>query len=311
MKSSAKTTDPAATLGQRLADGEAILLDGGLATRLEDRGVDLSGHLWSARIMLTDPDAIVAAQRDFLEAGAQVVTTVSYQASHVGFAQLGLDPSEVDRVLRADARRAREVSQQWHAEHPSAGQAPLVVGSIGPYGAMLNDGSEYRGDYDVSVAVLREFHARRLEVLAAECDLLAFETVPQLREVEAVLSLLDDAPLPVWLSVSAHGQQLRSGESAETAFRMAAEVPAVIAVGVNCIDPADADGLVRLAADASGKPAVVYPNSGESWFDGEWSGTATAPADVRDWVAAGARIVGGCCRVTPTHIRAMAASLGR
>ncbi len=299
-------------LADRLQQGEVILLDGGLATRLEDAGTDLSGHLWSARIMLSDPAAIAAAQRDFLDAGADVVTTTSYQASHRGFAQLGMSALEVDELLRVDARRARAVAQAWQADQPSTLRRDiLVVGSIGPYGAMLADGSEYRGDYDVSSAALRDFHARRLEVLAAECDLLAFETLPALREVEAVLSLLDSIPVPVWLSVSAAGTRLRSGESAAEAFAMAADSPNVVAVGANCIDPADAANLASLAAALGRKPAVIYPNSGESWDGSEWSGTASAPADVIDWAARGAQLVGGCCRVTPEHIHAMAVSLGR
>jgi homocysteine S-methyltransferase len=296
-------------LSDRLA-ADVLLLDGGMATRLEDRGVDLSGHLWSARVMLANPEAIAAAQRDFLAAGAQVVTTASYQASAAGFATLGLTSAQVADVLRADARRARLVAQEWQDESGAA-EPVLVVGSVGPYGAMLHDGSEYRGDYDVPVGQLRDFHARRLEVLADECDVLALETIPQLREVEALLELVGDLGVPAWLSVSAAGDRLRSGEPAADAFAMAAGVPGVVAVGANCIDPADATALVRLAADASGLPAVIYPNSGESWTGRAWSGDPTAPTDVTAWVAAGAGIVGGCCRVTPDHIAAMASSLGR
>lgn len=307
---------PAARLRERLA-GEVLLLDGGLATRLEDRGVDLSGHLWSARVMLDEPEQIAAAQRDFLAAGAQVVTTASYQASTAGFATLGLSPAEVDGLLVADARRARAVAQQWQAEHGAGGSAGatgevLVVGSVGPYGAMLNDGSEYRGDYDVPVSELRRFHARRLEVLAAECDLLAVETIPQLRELEALLGLIDGLGVPVWIAVSAAGDRLRSGEPVDEAFAMVAGVDEVVAVGANCIDPVDAVLLVESAVEsAAGLPAVVYPNSGEAWDAGVWSGQPAAPGDVTEWLSAGARIVGGCCRVTPHHIAAMARSLGR
>lgn len=300
------STGAVARLRERLAS-EVLLLDGGLATRLEDRGVDLSGHLWSARIMLEDPAQIAGAQRDFLLAGAQVVTTATYQASHQGFAAVGLDAGEVDALLVADARSARQVAVEW----ADADGDVLVVGSIGPYGAMLNDGSEYRGDYDVPSADLREFHARRIEVLAAECDVLALETIPQLREVEALLELVDGLGVPAWLSVSAVGDRLRSGEPAVEAFAMAAGVDEVVAVGANCIDPVDAVVLAGLAAAESGQPAVVYPNSGESWTGGAWSGDPTAPTDVTDWVDAGAGIVGGCCRVTPDHIAAMARSLGR
>lgn len=294
-------------LASRLRAGDVIVLDGGLATTLESRGVDISGHLWSARVMLEAPDDIAAAQRDFLAAGAQVVTTSSYQASHAGFARIGLSPRQVDDLLRTDARRARDMAGEWQASHPHS--PPIaVVASIGPYGAALADGSEYRGDYDVSATALRDFHAPRLDVLASECDVFACETVPQAREAEVLLALLDEFGLPSWLSVSAVGDQLRSGEPAADVFAMAATVPSVLAVGANCIHPSDAALLAGLASSNSGKPAVVYPNSGEDWHDGQWYGSGAA-SDVALWLGSGARMVGGCCRVTPDDIAAVASAV--
>lgn len=294
-------------LAARLRAGDVVVLDGGLATTLETRGVDISGHLWSARVMLEAPEAIAAAQRDFLAAGAQVVTTSSYQASHAGFGHVGLSADQVDALLRTDARRAREVAARWQNEHPSS--PPIaVVASIGPYGAALADGSEYRGDYDVPAAALRDFHARRLAVLADECDIFACETIPQLAETEVLLELLAEFDVPAWLSVSAVGDRLRSGEPAAEAFAMAADVPAVVAAGANCIHPRDAADLAHLASTRSGKPAVIYPNSGEDWQDGAWHGDGVV-AEVDAWLDAGARLVGGCCRVTPADIATVAAAV--
>jgi homocysteine S-methyltransferase len=274
-----------------------VVLDGGLATELERRGNDLSSALWSARLLTDDPDEIVAAHRAFYEAGAEVAITASYQVS---YERLG---NEADMLLRRSVELARRAGPGW------------VAASVGPYGAMLADGSEYRGDYGLSVAELRRFHRRRLGVLAeAGADVLAVETIPCLPEVEAVLAELDDLGAPAWLSLSCAGIRTRAGEPVEEGFAMAGDCAAVFAVGVNCTAPADVSELVGLAVTRSGKVAVAYPNSGEGWDATRrgWSGnSAFDPGAVQAWVGAGARLVGGCCRVRPSDIAQVADTIGR
>jgi len=270
-----------------------VVLDGGLATELERRGHDLSSRLWSARLLRDDPEAIVGVHRAYARAGAEVVTSASYQAS---FEELGAD-AEV--LMRRSVALAGEAGATW------------VAASVGPYGAMLADGSEYRGDYAMTVAQLRAWHRPRLEVLAsAGADVLAVETIPCLAEAEAVCAELDELDVPAWLSITCSGTATRAGEPAADAFAMARDCAAVIAVGVNCTAPADAHDLVALAAQISAKPVVAYPNSGETWdaVAREWTGArALTPDAVSDWIGVGARLVGGCCRVRPEDIEEIAA----
>jgi homocysteine S-methyltransferase len=284
-----------------LADGP-VVLDGGLATLLEARGHDLSSDLWSARLLTDAPEAIVAAHAEFFDAGAQVATTASYQASFAGFASLGLDAAQAADLMRLSvslARRARD-------EHRPDG---WVAASMGPYGAYLADGSEYRGDYDLDVAGLREFHRPRLDVLAAAgADVLAVETIPCLAEVEAVCAELDGSGLTAWLSLSADGDRTREGEPLAQAWAMAADVAEIVAVGVNCCAP---DDVVPALTGATG-PLVAYPNSGQGWdaVRRTWTGESAFDAGaVDDWLAAGARLVGGCCRVGPADIARVAAGV--
>ncbi|MDZ5662101.1 homocysteine S-methyltransferase [Nocardioides sp. S-58] len=284
-----------------------VVLDGGLATLLERHGHDLSSHLWSARLLRDDPAAIEDAHREFFAAGAEVATTASYQVSFEGFGTEGVDRGEVERLLRRSVALAA-------AARDEAAPGGWVAASVGPYGAVLADGSEYRGDYGLDVAALRAFHRPRLDVLAstvgAGADVLAVETVPCLAEVEAVLAELDGSGVPAWLSLSASEGRTRAGEPLEEAFAMAADVAEVLAVGVNCTTPADTGAAVEAAG--AHKPAVVYPNSGQSW-DAEvraWTGrSAFHPEDVSAWVAAGARLVGGCCRVGPEDIASLREAL--
>jgi homocysteine S-methyltransferase len=283
-----------------------LVLDGGLATELERQGHDLSSELWSARVLADDPAAVVAAHRSFFAAGAQVATTASYQVSAEGFARVGQDGLAVSRLLRRSVRLAREAADEVDG-------GAWVAGSVGPYGAARADGSEYRGDYGLDVAELRRWHHFGVRVLAdAGPDVLALETVPCLAEAEALLREVEDLGLPCWLSLTCVGDRTRAGEPAAEAFAMAADVDAVVAVGVNCLDPADAGPLVRLAGALSGKPVVVYPNSGERWDAAarRWFGPATDLAGaVPGWLDDGAALVGGCCRVSPDTIAAIAAEV--
>ena len=281
-----------------------VVLDGGLATQLEAQGHKLDSALWSARLLHEDPDAIVQAHLAYFAAGAQVATTASYQASMDGFVHAGMTPAEAQKLIKRSVRLAEQARANCQDDHDR-----WIAGSVGPYGAALADGSEYRGDYDLSVQELRKWHRPRIELLAeVGVDVLALETIQCLVEVEALLAEIDGSGQPCWLSVTCAGDRTRAGEPVEEAFALARDVEETIAVGANCIDPAGASALARIASQAAGKPVVIYPNSGERWdaVTRAWMGPATFQAeDVRDWVTGGARLVGGCCRVGPTQIEAI------
>jgi homocysteine S-methyltransferase len=301
---SGANSGPAGTFAAALAAGP-LVLDGGLATELESRGHDLSGDLWSARLLATDPDAVTAAHLAYYRAGARVATTASYQASLPGFAAAGIDPD----TARALMQRSVSLADRARAEMDSP--VPLfVAASVGPYGAPLADGSEYTGDYDLGVRALRAFHRPRLELLAeAGADVLALETLPCLAEVEALLLELERLDgVQAWLSLSCAGGLTRRREDPAEAFAMARDARGVVAVGVNCTAPRDIAALLPVAG-AAGRPVLVYPNSGEGWDARRrtWTGTAAfTPEQVQGWLAAGVAAVGGCCRVGPADIAEVA-----
>jgi homocysteine S-methyltransferase len=281
-----------------------VVLDGGLSNQLVAAGHDLSDRLWSARLLRDDPSAIVAAHRAYFEAGADIATTASYQASFLGF---GDDTPE---LLRRSVRLARQASFQ-----ASVDRRLWVAASVGPYGAVLADGSEYRGRYGLSGSELVDFHRPRVELLAsASPDVLALETIPDLDEAEALLTVVADIDIPVWLSFSISGSFTRAGQPLAEAFASVRDVPSVLAVGINCCDPLDAAAAVPLAAAVSGKPVVVYPNSGEGWdpVTRSWDGHRTFdPSVVPSWIRDGALLVGGCCQLGPSDITAIASRVPR
>lgn len=280
------------------ASDRLILLDGGMSNALEERGHDLSDALWSARLLRDDPAEIAAVHRAYYEAGAMVATTASYQASVVGFERAGVGRPEAERLITSSVRIAREVRDEFPGR--------LVAASVGPYGAMLADGSEYRGRYGVPASVLRDFHGPRLELLIeAGPDLLAVETIPDTDEAEVLAALLAELDFPAWFSYSIDGAHTRAGQPLRDAFAIAA-IDQVVAVGINCCRPADVLPAVETAVAVTGRPAVAYPNRGESWDAAarQWIGDGTRPATfARDWLAAGATYIGGCCRVGPDDIR--------
>jgi homocysteine S-methyltransferase len=296
--------------------GERIVLDGGLATQLEAQGADLSDALWSARLLVEDPAAIVEAHLAYYRAGARVATTASYQATFEGFTERGIGREDAERLLRRSVELASQARDRVAAEAPG-GPARFVAASIGPYGAMLADGSEYRGRYGLSVAQLTDFHRERLRTLAAtDADTFAVETIPEVEEAAAVAALLSETRgAAAWVSFScADGQRIRSGATIEEAVAAVAAHPAVLAVGVNCTAPEHVPELIGRIVAVTTLPVVVYPNSGEAWDAGgrAWTGTAGTDVDgdaAMGWVARGARLVGGCCRVTPAHIASIAGAI--
>jgi homocysteine S-methyltransferase len=292
-----------------------VVLDGGLATTLAGRGVDLSGPLWSARLLRDDPAAIVAAHRAFLAAGAEVVTTASYQLSAPGLAAVGADPGELADLQSRSVALAREAVA---AERSAAGTAVRVrvAASVGPYGAVLADGSEYRGGYGLTVAALRTFHADRLaSQVAAAPDLLAVETIPSGAELAALAPLLAETGLPAWVAVrpGEDGTTTPEGEPLLDALAPVLAVDTVTAVGVNCCDPGTATRALEVLGAATDRPLVVYPNLGDRWDPaaGRWrSGTDRFDAaTVARWRRAGARLIGGCCGTGPDHLRRLVALL--
>ena len=295
-------------------DSDLVVLDGGFATELERRGHDLSDDLWSARLLRDDPDEVIATHLAFYRAGADVATTASYQASVEGFARHGLTAAEAEGLLRDSVRFARVAASLAEAED---GVRRLIAASIGPYGAVRADGSEYTGDYGVDDAFLRDFHLRRTAVLAdAGADLLAVETVPSEQEVTVLLGVLDELPgtTRAWVSLTCADEgSTRHGEDVSRVFGLAAGSDRIVAVGVNCTAPEHVRGLVEKAVAASGRPAVAYPNSGEGWdaIARSWNGDGAVVdgALARTWVAAGAAYVGGCCRVGSADIGRLAADL--
>lgn len=270
-----------------------VVLDGGLSTQLERHGADFSGRLWTGKALLEKPDVVEQAHRDFVEAGAAIISTASYQISRSGFIAEGMTAADADLALTRSVEIAREATR---------GTGVKVAASVGPYGATLHDGSEYRGNYGVDQATLEDFHRERIRVLAAaKPDYFAVETIPEITEAKAVVAVLAEYPdIPAWVSFSCGDDaHLVSGEKIEDAARAVAALPQLVAIGMNCVPPENVAPLATRIASVTNTPVIGYPNRGGVWDSATktWSGQTpkTLAQWWPEWQAAGVSFVGGCC----------------
>lgn len=293
-----------------LASQPFVLLDGAMATELEARGCNLADSLWSAKVLLENPQLIRDVHLDYFRAGAQVAITASYQATPAGFAARGLDEAQSKALISRSVELARKAREAYLAENPQAGTL-LVAGSVGPYGAFLADGSEYRGDYVRSREVFQDFHRPRVEALLdAGADLLACETLPSFAETAALAALLSDYPSArAWFSFTLRdSEHLSDGTPLREVITLLQGYPQVVAVGINCIALENTTTALAHMQSLTPLPLVVYPNSGEH-YDAQsktWHHHGESCAMLQDylpqWLAAGAKLIGGCCRTTPKDI---------
>lgn len=287
-----------------------VVLDGAMATELEARGCSLADSLWSAKVLLENPQLIADVHLDYYRAGAQVAITASYQATPAGFAARGLDEAQSRQLIGKSVALARQARERYLAENADAGTL-LVAGSVGPWGAFLADGSEYRGDYTRTQAQFADFHRPRVEALLdAGVDLLACETLPSLDEIRALAALLKAYPRArAWFSFTLRdSEHLSDGSPLAEAVAALADNPQVVALGINCIALEQTTAALAHLHTLTGLPLVVYPNSGEqydavtkTWHSPGGHGTCLSDYLPR-WLEAGAKLIGGCCRTTPQDI---------
>jgi homocysteine S-methyltransferase len=288
-----------------------VILDGAMATELEKRGADLNHALWSAKLLTENPTLIKEIHLDYLKAGADIITTSSYQASFTGFAKQGYTFEMSMELLALSSSLAIEAREEAIHMNIIKGPKPLIAASLGPYGATLADGSEYKGKYGLTVEELMSFHRERMRVLLASgVDLLACETIPCKEEAIALIRLLKEfTGAKAWLSFSCRNDsEICDGSDFASSAALANDSESVVAIGVNCTAPQFIGPLIQRGIPSCKKPIIVYPNKGENW-DPVNKCWVPSPEEqdfidlAMSWVAAGVTGIGGCCRTSPEDIR--------
>ncbi len=293
-----------------------LILDGGLSNVLEDQGCDLNHSLWTAKLLANNPETIIEAHLEYLRAGAQCIITSSYQASIPGLMAVGYSREKAKELILKSVELAED-SATIALNSGLINTRPLIAASIGPYGAYLADGSEYHGNYGVSDQVLKDFHDERIDILSdSNADVLACETVPSFQEAKVLSDILCYAGKPAWVSFSCKDKaHLNDGSKIEECVSFFHDHPKVFALGVNCTNPQFISELIqRIKSNTGEKRIIVYPNSGEAYNakSKTWKGLSEPKHFVemsKEWIALGADIIGGCCRIGPEHIQSMSKQL--
>lgn len=293
-----------------------MVIDGSMSTALENLGANLNSKLWTAKALEVSPELVKQVHLDYFKAGADCGITCSYQATIPGLMNNGCTREEAEELIARSVRLFIEARKEWWEEEgEKEGRAwPLCLAGIGPYGAFLADGSEYRGHYGVSDEVLDEFHRRRMEILhEAGADILLIETQPSLHEALLAADIAEELGADYWISFSCKdGKHICEGDLIrDCAKAFAKDHPHCKMIGVNCSKPEYIESLVReLKAGTEGAdlPVGVYPNSGEEYdpVTKTWHGTG----DGKDfgeyalsYMKAGADAVGGCCTTVQKHVQ--------
>lgn len=307
-------------ISENLENRSGIVIDGAMATELEKMGVQTNNELWSATALIENPEAIKAVHKSYFQAGADIAITNTYQANIKEFMKIGLSESESEQLIIKAVKLADQARNEYYRdlsrkERQIRAPHPLIAGSVGPYGAYLADGSEYRGDYSLSQKEFQDFHRSRMELLAqAGVDLFAMETQPNFAETKALVNLLENEfpQQHAWLSFSINDPQtLCDGTLLTEAVEQYNDVEQISAIGVNCTNMENIEATVKNIRAVTTKPIVVYPNNGDI-YDPEtktWAKNESADTFgqlVPAWLQAGANLIGGCCRTTPQDIQEIA-----
>lgn len=297
---------------------QPLIIDGGLSNVLENKGFDLNHKLWTARLLEENPSAIIEAHLAYIQSGAHCITTASYQASILGLVDLGYTEDAARKLIEKSVQLT-ELAIEEAFKAGLINTKPLIAASVGPYGAYLADGSEYRGDYGVANQVLYDFHVERIKILdQSTADILACETIPSFQEASVLSEILAKMETPAWISFSCRDEHhLNDGSTLEQCVSLFKDHPKVVAVGVNCTHPKYISAIIkRIKSLSINKKIIVYPNSGEAYHaeSKTWLGLSSPYSFATmaiEWRRLGADIIGGCCRLGPVQIKEMSELMKR
>ena len=301
-----------ASLEYILEKNQIMVIDGSMSTALEKMGADLNNDLWTAMVLAKQPELVKQVHINYFKAGADCGITCSYQATIPGLMKHGFTQEEAEEMIARSVKLFLEARDEWwQTEGEAAGRAyPLCLAGIGPYGAYLANGSEYKGHYGVSDNVLHDFHRRRMEILyKAGADILLIETQPSLKEALIEAEIAEDLGADYWISFSCMDEaHICEGDRiANCAKALSEDHPHLKMIGVNCTKPEYIASLVKELKSATDLPIAVYPNSGEIYnpIDKTWTHSPFA-LDFEEYalsyMQAGASAVGGCCTTVEKHV---------
>ena len=269
------------------------LLDGSLSYPLENKGINLNTRLWTAQVLIDDPHILSEIHSKYVKCGVDYISTSSYQLSHDALLQLGYRKKEINKIFKRSVDLAVKAVEKKEIE---------IVGSFGPFGSLLADGSEYTGKYKYDDLIIKNYHKNNFEVINNQkLDIILYETIPSLKEIKIILDVIKYSQKKFWISMTCNKNlKLRDNSSLKEACKILSEMDNISVIGVNCIDPLITSDIIKKLKDYSSKKILVYPNSGEKYnsYTKKWDGESSINNElIKDWISLSPDIIGGCCRV--------------
>eukprot|EP01038_Epipyxis_sp_PR26KG_P005628 gene5628-7772_t len=311
-----------------------LILDGALGSEVKYRNPSsMDPYLWSAGALIDDISTINGIHLDYIQQGADIITTSSYQISYESFQRFrGYSISQTNKYLLDSINVAHSAKTR---ACDLVEKSIFVASSIGCYGAHLADGSEYHGEYGKSLSYLMNWHEQKLNYVALQNpNIIACETIPCKMEAIALTKLIANSSSQFcsWISLACKSETLlNSGESIEDTLRAIEDDVEYqlekengnfdkLMIGVNCTDPIYVEEIINLMKEniKSTRVLVAYPNRGCVWNDESKSYVEESGFSddqfaecAKCWLDAGARIIGGCCCTTPLTISKVKSSLAQ
>lgn len=269
------------------------LLDGSLSYPLENKGINLNTRLWTAQVLIDDPHILSEIHSKYVKCGVDYISTSSYQLSHDALLQLGYSKKKINKIFKRSVDLAVKAVEKKEIE---------IVGSFGPFGSLLADGSEYTGKYKYDDLIIKNYHKNNFEVINNQkLDIILYETIPSLKEIKIISDVIKYSQKKFWISMTCNKNlKLRDNSSLKEACKILSEMDNISVIGVNCIDPLITSDIIKKLKDYSSKKILVYPNSGEKYnsYTKKWDGESSINNElIKDWISLSPDIIGGCCRV--------------
>ena len=269
------------------------LLDGSLSYPLENKGINLNTRLWTAQVLIDDPHILSEIHSNYVKCGVDYISTSSYQLSHDALLQLGYSKKEINKIFKRSVDLAVKAVEKKEIE---------IVGSFGPFGSLLADGSEYTGKYKYDDLIIKDYHKNNFKVINNQkLDIILYETIPSLKEIKIILDVIKYSQKKFWISMTCNKNlKLRDNSSLKEACKILSEMDNISVIGVNCVDPLITSDIIKKLKDYSSKKILVYPNSGEKYnsYTKKWDGESSINNElIKDWISLSPDIIGGCCRV--------------
>jgi len=276
---------------------EIKLLDGSLSYPLEKQGYNLNKKLWTGDALINDPNVIKKIHKDYLVAGVDFISTSTYQISYRVLKEMGYNLNEIKDIFKRSVDLVQDAIEETKIK-----RKVKIVGSYGPFGASLSDGSEYTGKYKTSDEIIMSYHIDNMNIIKElGIDIILYETIPCLREIEILSKVVEEYKKEVWISFTCNKDlEFRDGTSIMKACKIISSIENISTIGINCFSPLLAEKAIKKLKKNSNKKILIYPNSGEIYNnkDKNWYGEKYFDNSmIKKWLALSPDIIGGCCRV--------------